>query len=309
LVLQNEITTRIANVLGVVLITKEASRPTEHPDALDYILRGSAATSKPPSRDNLAAAIYLFERALTLDPQSIEAQTRLAGVLVERVLEGLSSSRAADVERADGLVEKALVALPRSPYVRFVKGALLRAQDRWEDAIPEYETALALNRNFVGALNGLAWCKLASGSIEEVLPLVEQAIRLSPRDSGIGFRYYQIGTVHLLQSRTDEAIVWFERARSAIPDIPHVHGRLAAAYGLKGETQRAAAELAEARRLNGENLFASIAQLKAGGFGARRRPAPCSKQLISSACGKPECRRSEARRVVDRAAPVETFNC
>jgi tetratricopeptide (TPR) repeat protein len=182
------------------------------------------------------------------------------------VLEGLSSSRAADVERADGLVEKALVALPRSPYVRFVKGALLRAQNRWEDAIPEYETALALNRNFVGALNGLAWCKLASGSIEEVLPLVEQAIRLSPRDSGIGFRYYQIGTVHLLQSRTDEAIVWFERARSAIPDIPHVHGRLAAAYGLKGETQRAAAELAEARRLNGENLFASIAQLKAGGF-------------------------------------------
>src|SRR5215813_9021582 len=33
--------------------------------------------------------------------------------------------------------------------------------------------------------------------------------RLSPRDPGIGHSYYLIGTVHLLQSNLDEAIVWF----------------------------------------------------------------------------------------------------
>lgn len=68
LVLQNEITSRIANELGVELINREAARPTEHPDALDYILRGRAAFSKPPSRDNYAEAIGLFERALALHP-------------------------------------------------------------------------------------------------------------------------------------------------------------------------------------------------------------------------------------------------
>jgi hypothetical protein len=41
-VLQNEITSRIANALGVELIAAEAARPTEHPNALDYILRGRA---------------------------------------------------------------------------------------------------------------------------------------------------------------------------------------------------------------------------------------------------------------------------
>src|SRR6266851_5131794 len=42
-VLQGEITGRLANALGVELIAAEAARPTEHPDALDYILRGRAA--------------------------------------------------------------------------------------------------------------------------------------------------------------------------------------------------------------------------------------------------------------------------
>jgi TolB-like protein len=40
--LQNEITGRLANALGVELVAAEAARPPEHPDALDYILRGRA---------------------------------------------------------------------------------------------------------------------------------------------------------------------------------------------------------------------------------------------------------------------------
>ena len=113
------------------------------------------------------------------------------------------------------------------------------------------------------AFTRLGWCKLYAGSINEVIPLVEQAIRLSPRDPGIGGWYYLIGTVHLLQSLTDEAIVWLEKARSATPTVPLQRSRLAAAYALRSETERAAAELAEARRLEGGNLFSSIARLKA----------------------------------------------
>jgi predicted Zn-dependent protease len=64
-----------------------------------------------------------------------------------------------------------------------------------------------------------------------------------------------IGKVHLLQSRIEEAIVWLERARIGNPGSPWPHLWLASAYALKGETDRAAAELAEARRLLGEVLF------------------------------------------------------
>ena len=131
----------------------------------------------------------------------------MANALVGRVLGGMTDSAATDLARAEGLVGEALVASPRSAYTHYVKSRVLRAQKRWEEAVPEYETALVLNRNLVGALNGLGWCKLYAGSLDEVTPLVKQAIRLSPRDPHIGTWYYLIGTVHLLQSRTDEAIV------------------------------------------------------------------------------------------------------
>jgi tetratricopeptide (TPR) repeat protein len=148
-------------------------------------------------------------------------------------------------------------------HLRITSKAMCCAQRRWEEAVLEYEAALALNRNFVYALNGLGICKLYAGSIEEVTPLVEQAIRLSPRDPLIGYFYSEIGTVHLLQSHTEEAIVWLEKARSAMPGIPFHRSRLASAYALRSETDRAAAELAEARRLAVDGRFSSIARLKA----------------------------------------------
>jgi tetratricopeptide (TPR) repeat protein len=114
----------------------------------------------------------------------------------------------------------------------------------------------------MNALVSLGSCKLLTGSIEEVIPLSEQAIRLSPRDPFIMIPFIQIGQVHLLQSRTDEAIVWLEKARSAFPGYPEPHAWLSSAYALKGETIRAAAELGEARRLRGEGSYSSVAHLR-----------------------------------------------
>jgi adenylate cyclase len=118
---------------------------------------------------------------------------------------------------------------------------------------------VALNRNWVTAYAHIGRCKVSIGAIEEAIPLYERALRLSPRDPDIGNLYLRIGYVHLLQSRTDEAIVWLEKARSATPGLPQPHANLAAAYALKGETERAGAELAEARRLSGDGSYSSIA--------------------------------------------------
>jgi TolB-like protein/Tfp pilus assembly protein PilF len=278
--LQSEITSQLANALGVELVTAEAARPTDNPDALDHILRGRAALLKYRTPDNYREAINLFEHALALDPQSVEAQSRLAVVLAQRVLNGMADSATPDIARAEVLVDQALAASPRYAVAHFVKGVVLRARERWEEAIPEYEAALALDHNLVGALHYLAWCKLCAGSIDEVIPLEEQAIRLSPRDPGSGWCYYLIGTVHLLQSHTDEAIVWLEKARSAMPTLPLHRSRLASAYALRGETERAAAELTEVRRLDGGDLFSSIAHLKA--FPGAWRGVPKTRVLFEA---------------------------
>ena len=264
--LRDEITGRIRIALGTELVIAEAARPTEHPDVLDYILRGRAALSKLPMRDNYAEAIGLFERALALDPRSVEAQSSLAIAVLRRVLDHMSDTAADDIARAEGLVGQALAVSPSSPRAHFAKGDLLCARHQFAEAIPEYETVLASNRNSVDALAIIGRCKIYIGMTDETIPLVEQALRLSPRDRWTGVWCSWIAQAHLLQSRTDEAILWLEKARSANPALPIVHLYLASAYALKDESERAAAELAEARRLGGEDRFSSITRTKAVGY-------------------------------------------
>jgi TolB-like protein/class 3 adenylate cyclase/tetratricopeptide (TPR) repeat protein len=265
--LQNEITGRIAVALNIELVGAEAARPTDNPDALDYIFRGRAALAKPPAYDSYAEAIRLYERALALDPCSIEAQSLFASALAGRVLDGMTTSPAVDIEHAEALAGRALAASPRSPLAHYARGQLLRAQRRYEAAIAEYERVIAFDRNWVGAISALADCKLFTGPIEEVIPLQEQALSLSPRDPLIGNMYCRVGAGHLLQSRTDEAVLWFEKARNANPGHLAPHAWLASAYALKGETGRAEAELSETRRLSSSrDEYSSIAHLKAVGY-------------------------------------------
>ena len=154
--LQDEITSRIAVTLNLELIVAEADRPTERPDALDYIFRGRAAYSKPASPEKYAEAISLFERAVAINPRSVDAKSWMAYALVARALDDMTETAAADIERAQALIEQALAASPRNPLAHFAKGQLLRFQRRWEDAVPEYETVIAFNRNLVGAI-ALPW--------------------------------------------------------------------------------------------------------------------------------------------------------
>jgi TolB-like protein/class 3 adenylate cyclase len=258
--LQNEITSRIANSIGYELAIAEARRSTNHPDALDLILRARAASSKAISRERDNETVSLLERALALDPRSSEAQTQLARMLMNRVLNQTSDSHAADLKQADELIEQVLATSSNNAVAHFVKGQVLRAQSRPEEAGFEYETTIRLDRNQAEAHLYLGACKLVTGALDEVIPLEEQAFRLNPRASSSGQCYYYIGAAHLLQSRLDDAILCFERARITQSHFHLVHACLAAAFALKGETERARAELGEARRLS--DRYASITGLK-----------------------------------------------
>ena len=265
--LQDEITGRIASTLNLELIAAETNRPVEHPDALDYIFRGRELFfGKSRSLQNTRTAIGWYEQALAVDPQSAEAKTYLAGALVDEVRAFRPKSSTDDLARAEKLIGEALAtSAAKTSWAHYVKGALLRVKGEWRDAIDEFEAALALNHNNTAALQGVGWCKLSIGSLDEVVPLAEKAIRIGPRDPGIGGLYMMIGDVHTLQAQPQEAIVWFEKARATLSAVPQLRSRLASAYALAGDPERAAAELAEARKLVGDDRYSSIAHLKAMG--------------------------------------------
>jgi tetratricopeptide (TPR) repeat protein len=226
-------------------------------------------TTGGSTRENFAEAIRLYERALALDPACVQAKASLARTLSARVLDALADAPSADLESAERLIGEVLAASPRDPVGHFAKAQVLRAQNRLDEAISEYEVAVALDRNWAIAIAALGQCKFLAGAIEAAIPAQEQAIRLSPRDSHIANWYWRIGMVHLLKSRTDEAIEWLQKAQRANPLLPGPRAWLGAAQALAGNTEGAAAELAEARRL-GDDRYSSIAGLKrAVAFGAK----------------------------------------
>jgi TolB-like protein/Tfp pilus assembly protein PilF len=268
--IQNEITGRIGVALNAELVGAEVSRSTDQPDVLDYVLRARALyLGNAPTRSIYTQQIALYERAQALDPGSRKVQGFLAWQLAARVLDQMTDSADSDIARAETLANRALAAVPTTALAHFAKAQVLRAQQRFEQAIAEYETVLSLNRNWVEAIAALGHCKMMAGSIEETIAAQERAIRLSPRDPKIWSYYFWTGQAHLLQSRVDEAIPWLEKACSANPEHPLPHAYLASAHALKGAGERAAAELELARKLCADDRYSSIARLKAvGPFGA-----------------------------------------
>jgi adenylate cyclase len=261
--LQDQITRRIAVALDLELVDAEAARRIEAPDTRDYILRGRAARLRPPSRENRAEQVLLFEQALALDPGSVGAQSWLAIELAARAVDLMTDTIAADIARAEDLATRASAAAPRYSVARFAMAQVLRAQHRYDEAIAEYEAVIALNRNWAHAYSHLGWCRFLTGLVDALIPAQEEAIRLSPRDPQIGLFYSRIGRAHLLQSRIDEAVIWCEKARNATPAAGIFRSFLAAGCALNGNTERAAGELAEARRLVPDDRYSSIARVRA----------------------------------------------
>ena len=258
--LQNEITSRIARALQLQLPIAEARRPTDNPDALDYMLRGRAVLARPISRENSDEAVTLFETALALDPQAADAAAWLAVALTVRVIDELSTFPDVDLQRAERLAAQALAASPDSALAHHARGQVLRAQSRCKEAIPEFETAIALDRSRAPAYANVGWCKFLTGSVDDAIPYFEQAMRISPYGPGIALWYGRMGVMKLLQSHTDEAIVWLEKATSENARLASVQAYLAAAYALKGDTVRARTALAEAQRLS--SAYSSLASVE-----------------------------------------------
>jgi TolB-like protein/Tfp pilus assembly protein PilF len=258
--LQNEITARIANALQSQLAIAESRRPTDNPDALDYILRGRAVLASPISRENYIKAEGYFEKALAVDPHSVDAAAWLAVALTVQVTDELSDDPEVDLHRAEELAGQALAAAPNSAPAHYAKAQVLRAQSLCKEAIPEYETTIALDPSRAPAYAHVGWCKFLTGSVDQALPYFEHAIRINPSGPGVAPWYGRMGVMQLLESQTDAAIASLERASSGNARLAFVHAYLAAAYALTGQNERAQTELAAAQRLS--KAYLSLANIE-----------------------------------------------
>ena len=229
-------------------------------------MRGWAWYYRPTTTASLQEAQGAFERALEIDPQSVDAKIGLAWIVTEYVAEGrshvvngVSISREQDMARADQLLLEALERDRDQPKAYFVLGRLRRLQNRLVESKIELEKAIALDRNNATAVRQLGITLLYLGQPEAALPRLEYALQLDPQVQNVWFAYFWLGDCHLLLGQTDEAIDFLRKSRAANPRLPPLF--LAAALGLRGDIDEAKATLAEALKLKPE--WNSLAQLSA----------------------------------------------
>jgi TolB-like protein/Tfp pilus assembly protein PilF len=183
--MQDEIVARLAGALNSQLVAAEARRAEQapNPDSMDLYFQGLAWYNKSMSPDNLARARSLFDRALAADPDNIEALVASAGV---DVLAGALSYEAdlkATFAAAEAKLSKALSSAPDHALGHMMLGAVGIWTRRTEEGIAECEHALALDRNLAEAHANIAIAKIFTGRADETEGHINEALRLSPRDT------------------------------------------------------------------------------------------------------------------------------
>lgn len=222
------------------------------PDAHDLLLRGWACFCRPRSASTLQDARRGFERALELEPSSVEARIGLATVLVASVLEGWSDSISQDQARVEQLLSEVFGRVTNHSIAHQAVAMLRRSQNRLTEARIEAERAVTLDRNNSGALYELGLTYMYLGQPSAGMPHIEKAIALSSRDPLLSHMYFALGRCHLLLGRSDRAIELFYRARAVGPQCWEIYMWLAAALGFSGDLDRARAELSHANMLKPE---------------------------------------------------------
>lgn len=255
LALQDQITGRLANSLGLALLidrTKAIDAQMQNPDAADLTMRGWAAFFLGDrTLENFRTAEPYYRQALAIDPNHSDALIGLGAVIAGRLfnfgLYELSSEQLRNqIAEANGLLDRGLTAKPNSAAAHAAKGILLACQQRWREALPFISTAHSLDPSSALFALNLGNTLSSLGRPAEAVVRFHEGIRRSPRDPSMGLLQLSLGRAHLLLGDWDAAIEACLNARSKVPTMFLVHVSLAAAYAHLGQMENAQLALADA---------------------------------------------------------------
>ena len=239
--MQDEIVARLAGALNAQLVAAEARRAEQapNPDSMDLYFQGLAWFNKGLTPDNVAQARSFFDRALTADPDNVDA---LIGSARADAVEGANffvTDPMAAFAAAEAKLTKALSSVPDHARGHLYLGFVDILTKRAAEGIAECEHALELDRNLAGAHASIGFGKIFIGRAEETEAHIAEALRLSPRDTMAYTWMTHAGIAKNHLGSWEQAVAWFRRAIEANRNYPHPYFALAAALAQLGRLDEA----------------------------------------------------------------------
>ena len=249
--MQDEIVARLAGALNTELIAAEARRAEQAPtpNSMDLYFQGMAWVNKGLTPDNMAQARGLFDRALTADPDNVDALIGSARADVADGAQFVTDPMAA-FAAAEAKLTKALSLVPDHARGHMFLGFVDILTKRAAEGIAECEHALALDRNLATAHHIIGFGKICIGHPEETEAHVAEALRLSPRDT-MAYTWMTVaGSAKHHLGSYEQALAWLRRAIEANRNYPLAHFRLAAALAQLGRIAEARSAIKAGLALN-----------------------------------------------------------
>lgn len=239
--MQDEIVSRLANMLDARLMAAEARRAesTPHPSSMDLYFQGRANLNKGVTPEYLENAHGFFARALALDPENVEALASAS--LVDASIGAMlfSDDQTARFRSAEAASTEAISLAPDLAIAHFALGVVYIITNRAAQGIAECEQALALDGNLADAHALVGLGKTYLGRPVETEGHIQEALRLSPRDI-FAFRWMTFaGAAKLLLGADTEAAEWLRRSIEANRNFPLAHFLLAAVLAPLGSVEEA----------------------------------------------------------------------
>jgi len=252
---QDDVSQRLVALLAGRL--EETSRAqalrksTANLSAYDYWLRGKHYLGDwKGSKDDVALARQMFERAIELDANYAAAYAGLAGAYLLEFENGWTTSQEAIGERALELARKAVALDERDSWVHLVLALAYRdVKANFELADAQVRTAIELNPNHYWNYCFKCWLSTCAGDLEEGISCGNEAVRRNPLLpdgclSGIAIAEYLAG-------RYERAIETFGKMSN--PD-PECEACLAACYAQLGRDDEARVAADDFRKRAGEEV-------------------------------------------------------
>lgn len=314
-VMQDEVLARLTRLLGINMNDQAravlSAGGTRTPGALEYYLQGRGYLSRYETAANLDAALGLFERSLTLDPEYGLAHAAIAEAAWRKY--DLTKD-AAWVERARASGAAALRLSPALAQVRVTLGMIAIGTGRYEDAVTELQAALTLDSS-----NGDAYRELgrAFDALHDTAQAEKTFLAAIERRPGDWAVFNTLGAFYTRQRRYADAAAQFERVVALTPDNARGYTNLGTAYAqvadwsrafpalekatVLGPTDRTFSNLATAYFRQGRFAEASAAYEKAISLGATNHLVWFN---LASALGHVEANEARARAAYQRAAEL-----
>jgi TolB-like protein/class 3 adenylate cyclase/Tfp pilus assembly protein PilF len=246
--IQDEIIKTIVATLAFKVDAVERERVmrkgTENLDAYDYFLRGRHTWFGWTKEAN-AQARALVEKAIELDPNWAKPYMLLTWVHVNDWRWGWSDDAEKSMQLALKMAQKTNALDPYDYTSHWTLGFVYLWLRRFDQAIAEYERALALNSNDADFLVEMSEAQVYMGRPVEAIAQIKKAMRINPHYPewhlwDLGWAYYEAG-------RYEEALATLKKMNNPPSGA---HRTLAAVYVRLGRLDEARAEISELLKKN-----------------------------------------------------------